>query len=100
MSAAINAPLKAVSTSQPKLTDRQLRAIRALIDGPLMREQLDRLAACSNGPDIIVRLRKKGISINCVSVDRIDRDGKPCRPGQYSLTSDSRLVAMQLVSAA
>lgn len=80
-----------------KPNKRQLRALRALLAGDRMREDFDRLAGCSNGPDLIARLRKLGAKIDCVHVDSVNRDGKPCKSGRYSLTREGRLVDMQLV---
>lgn len=100
MSAAITVPPGDMVTRRPKLSDRQRHAINALLAGPLMREQFDRVVGCSNGPHIISSLRKKGIGIECILIDWIDRDGRPCRPGQYSLTSEGRLMAMRYVSEA
>ena len=48
-----------------------------------MREDLDRKAGCSNGPDLIAQLRRKGIGILCKKVSVIDRDGAVCLSGRY-----------------
>lgn len=73
-----------------KLSQREERAIKALSKGPIMREQLDNIAGCSNGPDLVSGLRDKGLSVPCERVERIDRDGNVSYPGQYSLTADDR----------
>lgn len=65
---------------------RELRTLSALMDGPIFRERLDRIAGASNAPDIILRLRRAGLEIPCKRVEVTDRDGKTSRPGQYSLT--------------
>ena len=39
-------------------TARQKRAIRLLRSGPVMRKDIDRLAGCLNGPDLIFQLRQ------------------------------------------
>jgi len=67
---------------------REQRAIEGLLAGPLMREQLDRFVGCSNGPQIVKQIREKGVSIDCERVEARDRDGRPCKPGRYSLTRD------------
>lgn len=75
------------------LTPRQIRVVRALLRGPQMRETLDAIAGASNGPGVVMQLRIKGISIDCERIDSTDRDGRPCRPGRYSLTRSGRMVA-------
>lgn len=82
-----------------KLTQRQRRALMGLLAAPMTRERLDRVAGCSNAPQIVSVLRRKGISIDCVCVDATDRDGNPCRPGLYSLTPDGRTVAVRYLES-
>jgi hypothetical protein len=75
-------------------TPRQRRVLEALCrsDGWVFREDVDRIAGASNGPQVIAELRHGwGIDVAMQRVDRIDRDGKPCKPGQYSLTAAGRL---------
>jgi hypothetical protein len=55
-----------------------------------MREQLDRTAGCSNGPQLVSDLNDKGVSITCTLVEAVDRDGRPCKPGRYELTTAGR----------
>lgn len=69
---------------------RELRALSVLIDRPLMREELDRIAGASNAPDLIFRLRYRGLDLPCERVESVDRDGRPCRPGRYSLSAEDR----------
>jgi hypothetical protein len=90
-----SAPNSANSTG-PRFTERQHRALCALWVGPVMREHLDAAAGCSNAPDLISQLRSKGVLIDMEFVDSIDRDGRPCRPGRYSLAPGAReaLAAM------
>jgi hypothetical protein len=70
---------------------RHLRALAVLLERPLFREELDKIAGCSNGPELVAELRRRGLKIPCDLVTRMDKDGKPCRPGVYSLTDDDRL---------
>ena len=77
---------KFTGTSNP----RQLRAIAALMRRPISRQELDSVAGCANGPDLIAALRDMGLTINCDRIKFIDRDGKPCRPGVYSFADKSR----------
>lgn len=88
------------SNSKPKAarfvgTDnpRYLRALAALLRSPQPRESIDREAGCSNGPALISELRDLGltdVNLPCNRIKFIDRDGKVCRPGVYSLTSKGR----------
>ncbi len=72
------------------LCPRQSRALAALLQGPVPREQLDRLAGCANGPDLVASLRRRGFSIACELLPFIDRDGRRCRAGIYRLTPADR----------
>ncbi len=90
---------KAVSSApnRPKFTGtdnpRQLRTLLALLKRPRPREEIDRIAGCSNGPDLIADLRRRGlgdINLPCKRIRFVDRDGKVCRPGVYSLTRKGR----------
>lgn len=81
------------STPKPgKFTPRQQRALDALALGWIAREAFDRATGCSNGPDLVRQLRQKlgDDAIETRHVDAIDRDGHPCKPGQYRLTETGR----------
>jgi hypothetical protein len=70
---------------------RTLRALAALLHRPMPRERLDSLAGCSNGPELVAELRRRGLEVPCERVSYIDHDGQKCYPGVYSLTTaDSR----------
>jgi hypothetical protein len=57
------------------------------------REHLDRAVGCSNGPDLIAELRRRGLDIPCERVDCLDRDGKEVKRGIYHFTPlDRRLI--------
>lgn len=75
-----------IGTTNP----RHLRVIAALLERPLLREELDRVAGCSNGPDLVAKLCRRGLDIKCLRVAHTDRDGKPCRPGLYLLTDTGK----------
>ena len=83
------------STTAPKkpLTARMRRTIDALVNcypsGKIKREALDRISGSSNSPDQIFKLRRDHIGydgVDCQMSQGIDRDGKPCVIGLYSLT--------------
>lgn len=72
---------------------RHLRVIHVLLARPVTREQLDAVAGASNGPELVAELRRRGLDAPCERISFIDRDGKPCRPGVYSLTlKDRRMI--------
>ncbi len=73
---------------------RHLRVIAALLRRPISRQELDSVAGAANGPELIAELRRRGLDKDdCLPCDRIkfiDRDGKICHPGVYSLTATGR----------
>lgn len=80
-------------TSNP----RHLRAIDALLTHPngLAREALDRAAGCSNGPELVAELRRRGLVIPCSREVVLDRDGKQVEAGRYRLTAVDRAAIRQ-----
>ena len=83
------------STDNP----RHLRAIAALLRRPMPRESLDKEVGCSNSPELVAELRRRGLDVHCKRIKFIDRDGHPCRPGVYHLTeSDQRKLNRWLAS--
>lgn len=70
---------------------RQLRVVTALMTTPRSRKAIDSIAGCSNGPDVIHRLRNKGLTIPCDNVPFIDRDGHEVTHGVYSFTNQDKL---------
>ncbi|MDE2421634.1 MAG: hypothetical protein KGO49_10720 [Gammaproteobacteria bacterium] len=68
---------------------RELRAISALLKRPHWRKEIDNIAGCSNTPDLISRIKKRGLDIRCKREIVIDRDGKKCRSGIYYLTQSA-----------
>ncbi|MBS4003005.1 MAG: hypothetical protein KGZ91_06490 [Afipia sp.] len=69
---------------------RHLRAIAALLKRPISRQELDSVAGAANSPELVAELRRRGLDVDCKRIDFIDRDGKKCRPGVYSLTAKGR----------
>lgn len=68
---------------------RELRALSVLIDRPLIR-----IAGASNAPGLIFRLRYRGLEIPCERLESVDRDGKPCWIGRYSLSAQDRRAVL------
>lgn len=69
---------------------RYLRAIDALLRRSMPREHLDTAAGCSNGPELVAELRRRGLDVPCTRVEAIDRDGRPIKRGVYHLTTTDR----------
>lgn len=69
---------------------RHLRVIQALMARPRRREDVDSIAGCSNGPDLIAALRALGLEVPCERIKFLDRDGNICRPGIYSFVLRDR----------
>ena len=75
---------------------REARLIRALLQRPHMREELDRIAGVSNGPDLVMNVKNTiGLKIDCQRMSFIDRDGRRCMPGMYALEPQSREPALR-----
>lgn len=87
---------KAVSSApnRPKFTGtdnpRHLRAIHALMVSPQPRESIDSRAGCSNGPELVAELRRRGLDVPCEKTPCIDRDGFEVKRGIYYLTARDR----------
>lgn len=79
-------------TFEGTTNQRSLRALDALLVRPIPREQLDRIAGCSNGPDLIRNLRALGLgdALVCHRVPGIDRDGFPIKFGVYALLDSGK----------
>jgi hypothetical protein len=84
------------STAQARRTfagtanPRYLRVIQALMIRPRKREEIDRIAGASNGPDLIGRLRDLGLELKCIRTPGIDRDGYRIRFGVYAFHDGDR----------
>lgn len=88
------------SSAKKRFTARELRVLSALCEatGWLWREDIDRIAGASNGPHVILKLRRKVAGddgVEMEQVDVIDRDGKHCKPGRYRLTQMGRQRVLQ-----
>jgi hypothetical protein len=99
-----SAPNSANSTGSKAFTPRQTRVLQALLctDGWIPRESIDRIAGASNGPQIILELRRKVAGADGIEMTHIetqDSDGRTCKPGQYRLTGQGRERALQVLSS-
>ncbi|MBV1786754.1 hypothetical protein KQ940_01640 [Marinobacterium sp. D7] len=79
-------------------TPRQHRLLQALQNGPLHREDADRVAGASNAPAVVAQLRARGWDIPCEWVGHIDRDGKSGRHGVYHLSDRDRLKLREMLA--
>ena len=69
---------------------RHLRVIHAVWVRPIPREQLDKVAGCSNGPELVAELRRRGLKMPCERTKKQDRDLFDCYPGVYHFTESDR----------
>jgi len=69
---------------------RHLRVIHALMTRPRKREEIDRIAGASNGPELMAELRRRGLRARCRRTPGIDRDGYPIKFGIYEFDDDDR----------
>lgn len=77
---------------------RHLRVITALLVRSRPREEIDRIAGASNGPELVAELRRRGLELPCSKAPCIDRDGFEVKRGIYHLTDqDKRLVRAWLL---
>ncbi|MDP9932528.1 hypothetical protein [Variovorax paradoxus] len=77
---------------------RHLRVIDALLKNPQTRKAIDMWGGCSNGPELVAELRRRGLDIPCDKVPCIDRDGFEVKRGVYHLTAaDRRKIGRWLV---
>jgi hypothetical protein len=79
-------PASFLGTDNP----RHLRVLQAVSVRPIPREHLDTVAGCSNGPELVAELRRRGLDIPCTRTKRKDRDLFDCWPGVYHLTPKDR----------
>ena len=83
-------PCKAPATFSGTDNPRHLRVLQAASVRPISREQLDREAGCSNGPDLVAELRRRGLDFPCQRSKKQDRDLFDVYPGVYYLTPKDR----------
>ena len=69
---------------------RHLRVIFALLTRPRPREEIDNIAGCSNGPELVAELRRRGLELPCARTKKKDRDFFDCWPGVYHFTQQDR----------
>lgn len=78
-------------------SQRELRLLRALVGGAVMRYELDSVIGAQNSPEYVSRLRMAGWAIRTERIPIIDRDGYKVRVGQYHLSTEHRVLASHLL---
>lgn len=80
------------------VSPRIRRLVIALLDGPIFREQADRIACASNSPELIRQLKRvHGLRIKTQRPPHVDRDGVVTYPGLYILEEGSFELAKNLL---
>jgi hypothetical protein len=65
---------------------REYRILKHLtVHGATFRKALNDIAGATNVPEHIRQMRQRGWILPCTRVHMVDRDGKPTKPGRYSL---------------
>ncbi|QOY94974.1 hypothetical protein IM543_03485 [Massilia sp. UMI-21] len=84
------------------VNQRMIRLVRALLCGTVTREDADRIAGCSNSPDLIAEIRRLGLGrkhLVTTLFKVIDRDGRVSHPGRYSLTSEGHAMLTEWLNS-
>lgn len=76
------------SAKKSPLCPRQRRLLVALREGPVHREEADRICRASNSPDVVFRLRQKGFKIATERLTVINADGGISHPGRFHLIEE------------
>lgn len=80
---------------------RRIRALIALVYRDYVsRENLDRLAGCSNSPDLVFQMKNAGLPIQTREVKAKDRDGRNTHYADYYLTPVIKAKAKEWLEAA
>lgn len=80
---------------------RRIRALIALVFRDYVsRENLDKLAGCTNSPDLVSRLRKDGVDVQMREVHTKDRDGRSCWFGEYFLMPEVKRAIREWLEVA
>lgn len=69
---------------------RHLRVIHSLMIRARRREEIDRIAGASNGPELMAELRRRGLRAECRRTPGIDRDGCAIKFGVYEFDDGDR----------
>lgn len=80
------------------MTPRLIRLAIALSQGPVTREESDRIAPASNGPHYVGELRRLlDIELECERVPYATKDGERTWYGRYVATNEERRKLREFV---
>lgn len=79
------------------LSPKEFRAVMALLDRIVTREEMDLVTHSSNGPDVVWRLRKKGFPVIMVKKPTVDYDSKPSHYGEYSFDESFKRELLRII---
>lgn len=82
---------------KPK-SQRERRLLAALVNGAVIRHDLDVLVGTDNAPEYVSRLRLAGWDISTERIPRYDADGKKTRIGRYHLSRVHRALAQTILA--
>jgi len=93
---------KSTSHSAAKQPPRPLRgqlrrAVAALLAGPISRAELDVACAAANSPELVRRLRARGLQILTDEGHGLNRFGDPVSFARYSLPDHQHAAALALI---
>lgn len=89
-------PLCEIAKPKSPDTPRKRRCLAALLDGPVIRYELDEMVGTNNAPEYVSRLRMDGWDILTERVSSFDRDGRKISHGLYSLVVGQKKLAMEV----
>ncbi len=81
---------------KPK-SQRERRVLAALVNGSVIRHDLDTIVGTDNAPEYVSRLRLAGWDISTERIPVIDRDGLKVRVGRYCLSRAHRALAQTIL---
>lgn len=76
---------------------RQKRLLAALLRQPVSRERADRICRASNAPDVVLKLRARGVPIQTERVPCVTHDGNPSFYGRYWLDNAGKVAAREML---
>jgi hypothetical protein len=98
MQTGVDATARRQRQQAPTLTPRHRRILLALLVGQRTREEIDRIAGASNGPDEVMTLRQNfSLVVPCQRKGSKDMDGHAVQVGIYRLTDADRTHAKRLL---
>lgn len=84
----------------PQLPMRSIRLVTAIVNGPVSREEADRIAPASNSPHYIgVARRALGVSLTCEHVPFTTLDGHKSWYGRYVASVEDQKIIRDYLDA-